>query len=115
MNLFRWLHYENYLPAVVPTARRQVSAAAYLSAVLLWSAGPLGNILNKRIKMNISQCLLLIFIFGSIISCNSPTQPIQTNNHPPSVTITARDSTLDIGDTLHLFIHVTDATLKTGI
>ena len=25
---FRWLHYENYLPAVVPTARRQVSAAS---------------------------------------------------------------------------------------
>ena len=28
VNLFRWLHYETYLPAVVPTARRQVSAAA---------------------------------------------------------------------------------------
>jgi len=28
MNLFRWLHDETYLPAVVPTARRQVSAAS---------------------------------------------------------------------------------------
>ena len=33
VNLFRFVHYENYLPAVVPTARRQVSAAAWRRSV----------------------------------------------------------------------------------
>jgi hypothetical protein len=62
MNSVRLVHYESYLPAVVPTARRQVSAAvrsafqAERDRVQLQqqrnglSAGPLGGIfLYKRI------------------------------------------------------------------
>jgi hypothetical protein len=35
INLFRFVYIENYLPAVVPTARRQVSAAVPLYGILV--------------------------------------------------------------------------------
>src|SRR5258705_123180 len=47
-----------------------------------------------------------------MISCNSLTEPEQTINDPPDVTVSANNATIILGDTLSLTLHASDPTLK---
>lgn len=55
---------------------------------------------------------IFLILFGIFISCTSPNE--SAVNESPSVTITANNSVLSIGDTLKLTLYIEDHTLKSG-
>jgi hypothetical protein len=67
-----------------------------------------------KIKIFLKYAVLILFAI--IISCKSPTQPGQIENqNSPSIIISYNsNSTLQVGDTLFLTLHVTDPKLKSG-
>jgi len=72
-----------------------------------------------NIKKNFVYIVLILFAI--IISCKSPTEPIQPGqpvktvpHDPPIITITGNSAYLFVGDTLTLTIHAADSTLKSG-
>jgi hypothetical protein len=61
--------------------------------------------------MRYFKYFLLLTIFGLLLSCDSPNQVV---NESPLVTITCSDSTLALGDTLKINLHITNLSLANG-
>ena len=59
---------------------------------------------------------LFMVLCGSVISCKSPNQVDQTtvSNSASIVTLVPNKTTVNIGDTLKVTVHASDATLSNG-